>query len=184
MMKYNLSYQNQTLPMLIVKEHLDKMTIAYKMLEAGGIEIDEHISDENLERLKNGLEKYSIEILHDQKGQLVQKIKNILRRIAHAEKPQRMTISVTLSSELSLSYGYISNIFTTETHSSIENYVIMLRVERAKRLITEDNMSLKEISSKLHYSSVGHFSRQFKKTTGLTISLFRKIVANKKSNRI
>ncbi len=183
-MKYNLIFQSHAVPMMIVKQQLEKMTIPYTLLEAGGIEIQQDITDENLKLLKDSLTKYSIELLQDQKGQLVQRIKNILRRIAFDQKSQLMTISSILTEELALSYGYISNIFTTETHSSIENYHIMLRVERAKRLIVEDNLSLKEISSKLHYSSVGHFSRQFKKTTGLTISLFRKIVAQKKVNRV
>ncbi|MEK9137452.1 MAG: AraC family transcriptional regulator, partial [Bacteroidota bacterium] len=39
-------------------------------------------------------------------------------------------------------------------------------------------LTLSEISYKLHYSSVAHLSHQFKKVTGMTPSQFKKIVAN------
>jgi AraC-like DNA-binding protein len=42
-----------------------------------------------------------------------------------------------------------------------------------------DELSLTEISYKLHYSSVAHLSNQFKKITGLTPSHFKKFKENR-----
>ncbi len=171
-------------PETILREQLDRLKIEYKFLQSGEVEIQEELSISRFSEFEVSLNRYSIEILNDEKSQLVQRIKNILLELIHDDKNLSVTLSSHLSNQLNLSYGYISYIFSQYTYSSIENYLIMLKVERAKRLIMEDVMSLKEVSSVLRYSSVGHFSRQFKKTTGITISVFKKIISNKRrSNR-
>lgn len=183
-MKFNVSYQTNAGPMSIVKEQLERFNINFKFLSAGEIEIEDEISPDRYSELESCLSRYSIQILNDQKSQLVQKIKNILIELAYEDKPLVMTLSCYLAKKLNLSYGYISYVFTMHTYTSIENYIIMVKVERAKKLIMEDVLTLKEISYKLNYSSVGHFSRQFKKTTGLTISTFKKIISNKRNRPI
>ena len=52
----------------------------------------------------------------------------------------------------------------------------MQKSERAKKRMIEDGLTLTEVSYKLNYSSVAHLSGQFKKTTGLTPSMFKRIV--------
>ena len=182
-MKFNIVYQANLIPMAILKEQLEKFDINYVACNHGEIDILDEISEDHYKQLELSLGKYSIEILYDQKSQLVQRIKNILQEVAYDENQQLLTLSDYLSNQLGLSYGYISYVFTTQTFTSIENFVIMLKIERAKKLIIEGVQSIKEISYTLNYSSVGHFSRQFKKTTGLTISVFKKIVNNRKSKR-
>lgn len=183
-MRFNVTYQNSVTPMTILKEQLEKYDIHFKFTGMGEIEIQGDIPEDCYHKLQMSLGKYSIELLDDQKSQQVQRIKNVLQDLAYDNKPQAMTLSCYLSKKLKLSYGYISFIFTQQTFTSIENYIIMLKIERAKKLILEDNLTLKEISYKLNYSSAGHFSRQFKKTTGLTISIFKKIVSNRRKRPV
>ena len=183
-MKFNITYQANLIPMAIVKEQMEKYNIKYEFIGNGEIDILEEIPDECYKQLESNLGRYSIEILSDQKTQLVQRIKNLLHEVAYDDQQLRLTLSNYLSKKLELSYGYLSYVFTLQTYTSIENYMILLKVERAKRLLIEDVLSIKEISYALNYSSVGHFSRQFKKTTGLTISVFKRIVNNRRSKRI
>jgi AraC-like DNA-binding protein len=58
---------------------------------------------------------------------------------------------------------------------TIQQYIIVHKIERAKELILYDELNLTQISCKLHYSSVAHLSNQFKKVTGLTPSHFKKL---------
>jgi AraC-like DNA-binding protein len=58
---------------------------------------------------------------------------------------------------------------------TIEHYIIAQKIERAKELITYNELNLTEIAFKLHYSSVAHLSNQFKKITGLTPTHFKKM---------
>ena len=58
----------------------------------------------------------------------------------------------------------------------IIDYFILLKIDRAKKLITETELSFTEISDSLGFSSSAYFSRTFKKKTGLTPSEYlRKI---------
>jgi AraC-like DNA-binding protein len=53
--------------------------------------------------------------------------------------------------------------------------LIRQKIERAKELLIYNELSLKEISWDLGYSSVQHLSTQFKKITGLSPSQFKKL---------
>ena len=58
---------------------------------------------------------------------------------------------------------------------TIEKYLINQKIEKVKELIIYEELNLSEIAFKLGYSSVAHLSAQFKKTTGLTPTNFKKI---------
>jgi AraC-like DNA-binding protein len=89
-------------------------------------------------------------------------------------------ISAYLAKKFKHSYGYLANIFSDVTFTSIENFIILQKIERAKELILTNNLSFSEIAWKLNYSSSAHFSTQFKKTTGLTPSAFLRIIKRRR----
>ncbi|MDB5229088.1 MAG: AraC family transcriptional regulator, partial [Bacteroidota bacterium] len=119
----------------------------------------------------------------NQKSTLVQKIKDtIIEMVWLEEKLPTSKISSYIAEKLNHSYGYLSNLFSEVTYTSIENYIIIQKIERAKQMIIGDELTLTEISYRLNYSSVAHLSTQFKKTTGLTPSAFQRIIKKRRSN--
>ena len=78
-----------------------------------------------------------------------------------------------LSEKLDHSYTYLANLFSEIEATTIEQYIIKLKIERIKELIVLEEHTLSEIAYKLHYSSVAHLSNQFKKMTGLTPTHFK-----------
>ena len=90
------------------------------------------------------------------------------------DKPN-VKFSVLLSEKLNHDYGYLANFFSEVEATTIEQYLIALKVERIKELILFDELSLKQIAYKLKYSSVAHLSTQFKKVTGLTPTHFKEL---------
>ena len=84
-----------------------------------------------------------------------------------------MNYSYYISEELNYDYTYLSNIFSKVKGISIQQFIILHKIEKVKELLTHNELSLKEISNKLHYSSLAHLSNQFKKVTGSTPSLFK-----------
>lgn len=176
-MRLYIKYDINQACRVILQEQLEKLDIKYQLLDLGEIEFKENISQETYDNLQSGLARYGIELLDNQKSQLIQRIKDtIVEMVYEKDKLPTSTISSYLADKLNLSYGYISNIFSENTFTSIENYIIMQKIERAKKLIIEDGLTLTEVSYKLNYSSVAHLSGQFKKTTGLTPSMFKRIV--------
>lgn len=181
-MKLYVKYDINQACRIIMQEQLERLEIKYELLEFGEIEISDSVSDESFTELQNSLERYGIEIINNQKSQLVQRIKDtIIEMIYEKDKLPTSTISNYLADKLNLSYGYIANVFSEYTYTSIENFIIIQKIERAKKLIVEDGLTLTEVSYKLNYSSVAYLSAQFKKVTGLTPSMFKRIVDRRRS---
>lgn len=181
-MKLYVKYDINLACRIIMQEQLERLSIKYELLEFGEIEINDSVSDESFTELQNSLERYGIEIINNQKSQLVQRIKDtIIEMIYEKDKLPTSTISNYLADKLNLSYGYIANVFSEYTYTSIENFIIIQKIERAKKLIVEDGLTLTEVSYKLNYSSVAYLSAQFKKVTGLTPSMFKRIVDRRRN---
>ena len=90
--------------------------------------------------------------------------------IHYSEDEPEMNFSAYLSEKLGYNYTYLSNLFSETQGSTIEQFIILHKIERVKELIIYNEFNLTEIAWKLHYSSVAHLSNQFKKITGLTPS--------------
>jgi AraC-like DNA-binding protein len=74
-----------------------------------------------------------------------------------------------------MEYTHLSTLFSSVEGKSVERFVILQKTERIKELITYDEMSIKEISHHLGYSSLQALSSQFKKETGMTPTEFKKL---------
>ncbi|MDO4260934.1 MAG: response regulator [Eubacteriales bacterium] len=78
-----------------------------------------------------------------------------------------------VSRQLDLSPYYFSKLFKEETGSNFVEYVTNLRICRAKELLAQDGLSMKEICSRVGYSDPNYFSRIFKKNLGMTPTEYR-----------
>ncbi len=74
---------------------------------------------------------------------------------------------------LDMNYAKISRIFKKETSMTLEKYIILVKTERIKDMLENDEYSLSEIAYMMDYSSVQYLSTQFKKVTGVTVSDYK-----------
>jgi AraC family transcriptional regulator len=91
---------------------------------------------------------------------------------------RKLKYSTYLSKELGLEYHYLSTLFSSVENVTIEQYIIRQRIERAKELLKYGELTLGEIAFELGYSSVQHLSNQFKRTTGLPPTRFKRMTIN------
>lgn len=169
---------------IILQEQMQKLDVDYDVVGLNEISFRHTLSPEKAEKMKALFQKYGIEIIDNQKTALVQKIKDtIVDMVWKDDNLPNITTSAYLADKLHHSYGYLSNLFSEVTFTSIENFIILQKIERAKQMIISDNYTLTEISYQLSYSSVAHLSNQFKKTTGLTPSAFQRIIKARRENR-
>ncbi len=161
---------------IVVKEALKELDIAPVKVELGEIETKEDISSEEKKELNNKIKKAGLELLEKKQGVLIEKIRKVMIDYVYKsdEKPN-IKFSVLLSKELNHSYTYLANFFSEVEATTIEQFIIALKIERIKELILFGEDTLSEIAHKLHYSSVAHLSSQFKKATGLTPSHFKSL---------
>jgi AraC-like DNA-binding protein len=100
--------------------------------------------------------------------------------VHYKEEPLKTNFSVFLSEQLNYEYTYLSQLFSQATGTTIEQYIISQKIERAKELLLYNELNLTEISYLLNYSSVAHLSSQFKKVTGLTPTFFKNLKQHKR----
>jgi len=159
---------------LIVENELAKLGLHVTKVELGQADIIEAISIEQLGQIRSGFLKSGLELMDNPKSVLIEKIKKvIIERVYYAEEPLSINLSGYLAHQLNYNYTYLSNIFSETQGSSIEKFFIRQKIERVKKLITYDELTLTEIAYKMHYSSVAHLSSQFKKVTGDTPSHYK-----------
>lgn len=159
---------------IFVRDTLDELGISQFKVELGEIETKDDISDNEKKELNSTIKKAGMELLEKKQGVLIEKIRKVMvDYVSNSDKDPNIKFSVLLSQELNHNYTYLSNFFSEVEATTIEQYIIALKIERIKELIIfgEDNFS--EIAHKLNYSSSAHLSSQFKKVTGLTLSHFK-----------
>lgn len=71
------------------------------------------------------------------------------------------------------SVGYVRQVFKEQTGIALNEFVISMRLEKAKELLLSTTMSGKDISEAIGYSDSRYFYTQFKKRFGVTIEKYR-----------
>ncbi len=161
---------------LFVKEELKKMGFHCVIVDLGVFEIPGEISPEQRRCLEARLRTAGLELIEDKKHILIEKIKQIIIEMVHySDEVPKVNYSDYISEKLCYDYTYLSNIFSETQGVTIQQFIILHKIERVKELLHYNELNLTEISYKLHYSSVAHLSNQFKKVTGQSPSLFKKI---------
>ncbi|RZJ66285.1 MAG: AraC family transcriptional regulator [Flavobacterium sp.] len=176
-MKVRFYFDQSVLRARILKDQLDLLGINYKEDEYGVPELASKPNPDDQRELSLALQRYGLEILEKPNKCFVQRVKDIIVQEIESEKPPRKTLSSVLCDEFGCSYTHIASMFVTETLVTIEKFTLLMRIEKVKQMITAGEMTIKEICDRLHYSSSGHLSKQFKKVTGLTITQFKNISA-------
>jgi AraC-like DNA-binding protein len=168
---------------MIVKEALQKLGISYTSINLGVVEMQERITCEQRDELNENLMDSGLELLDDKKSILIEKIKRVaIETIHYADELPNIKYSEYLSQKLGYNYTYLAKIFSEVQGMTIQQYVIVHKIEKVKELLLYDELSITEIAYKMSYSSVAHLSRQFKKITGLTPGFFRKLKDKKRIN--
>ena len=166
---------------MVVKEELKKLGLHFIVVDLGEVEIMETLTRDQQESLKAGLLNSGLEIMDDRKAVLIEKIQNVVTEMIHyTEEAPKINYSKYISEKLNYDYTYLSNLFSEVKGITVQQYIIVHKIEKAKELLFNNELNLTEISYKLHYSSVAHLSNQFKKITGLTPSHFKQLKDKKR----
>ena len=160
---------------MVVKEQLNTVGLDYRNIQLGEVELKEEPAPGKLAEFDQLLSGLGFELLDDRKAAMVNQIKSTIIKLIHNSDNEELNkkTSVILSEKIGKDYHFLSGLFSATEGVTIEKYIILQRIERAKELIMYNELSLNEIADSLGYSSVQHLSQQFKKITGMTPSQFK-----------
>ena len=88
---------------------------------------------------------------------------------------QKLTIP-TVAASVEVSPSYLTALFHKHLQISPGEYIRRMKLQESKQMIRENSMNFTEIAEALQYSTVHHFSRQFKEKFGITPSEYAKSV--------
>lgn len=167
---------------MVVKEELKKLGLHFIFVDLGEIEIMEDLTAERYMQLKMALLPSGLELMDDKRAILIERIKSVIIEMIHNLNDSiKINHSDYISEKLNMDYTYLSNIFSEVKGTTIQQYIIINKIEKVKELIMYDELNLTEIAYKLNYSSVAHLSNQFKKITGFSPSYFKQLKEKRRS---
>ena len=158
---------------MAVEQNLNRLDVPFDDVNIGSINLSRALTEAESIQFDQELKMIGFEVLKDRKQVLVEEVKIALSEMLNSEDSMLVKTSSYLSERFNLEYSYLSSIFSEIQGESIEKYLIKLKVEKVKELLSYD-ATLAEIAAQLQYSSIAHLSNQFKKTTGLSPSVYKK----------
>jgi len=89
------------------------------------------------------------------------------------DKPPSLAL---LCAQFCVGRTYLSRIFKEATGNSPVNYWLHAKMKEAKKLLREETLNVTQISEALGFTSIHHFSRMFKRITGLSPTAYKNTV--------
>ena len=87
----------------------------------------------------------------------------------------RLTVPL-VAQNTDVSTSYLTALFHKHLQISPGEYIRRIKLQESKQMIREGNMNFTEIAQALQYSTIHHFSRQFKEKFGITPSQYAKSI--------
>jgi AraC family transcriptional regulator len=162
----------------VVREELTKLGLDVRNVVLGEVEVSGDLQDLPLEAIRRVLEENGFELIQDKRSKTIERIKHAVLKLVqndYEKNPIRVKDSEFIAREVGQEYHSLSTLFSSVEGMTIEQYLILQRIERVKELLKYGELTLSEIAYRMGYSSVAHVSNQFKKVTGMTPSEFKKL---------
>jgi YesN/AraC family two-component response regulator len=158
---------------VLVKEELEKLGCSPVNVELGVAELKKKISRRQKEQFARNIKKAGLELVTSEADVLVDKIKKTVSEYIDNSSRIKTNLSDYLNKKLHYDYAYLSAHFSSIQNSTIEQFMIHLKIEKVKEMLMLYDMTLTQIAYKLNYSSLAHLSSQFKKVTGIPATKFK-----------
>ena len=89
----------------------------------------------------------------------------------------RLSVDI-VAKETNVSASHLTALFRRQMNFSPGEYIRKVKLEESKSLIRDGRLNFSQIATMLHYSSIHHFSRQFKENYGISPSEYAKSLKN------
>ena len=172
-------YREDEVKVLLTKgllEFKDKIKKDYKLKDED-IKIEELIDEiyvkENLNDIINllsrELENISKEISIDSNNSAIKRV------VKYIEKNYYKDLKLEILAEIfNYNSAYLGKIFKSYTGQSFNTYLDKIRIEKAKKLLIEENLKVYEVCDNIGYKNIDYFHSKFKKYVGVSPLNYKK----------
>lgn len=159
-----------------VDQITDNLRLPVEEVALGSVTFKRKLTEKELRLFDQRLQDKGFSLVENHETELVTKMKvagiEYISYLEREKNPEKF--SLYIAKRLTHNYAYLSHLFSQNEGRTLETYLIELKVERVKELISYGKWTLSEIAWKLKYSSVQYLSNQFKKVTGQTVTEYKK----------
>ena len=131
---------------------------------------------DTLEAAKEWLESYCCGIIHRLEQKKDNRQKDMIEKVLAYIRTNYLRTDISsemLSDMVSLTPGYFGKIFSDFVGKSVNEYIIELRMNKAKELLEKNNLSVNDIAAQVGFSNQSYFTATFRKWNGLTPNQYR-----------
>lgn len=96
-------------------------------------------------------------------------------RLVDAMLCEKITLSL-IAQRINISENYISRLFKSDTGINLITYINIRKMEKARDLLCDTEMSVKEISAAVGYEDQSYFNRTFCKMFGISPTEYRRLL--------
>jgi two-component system response regulator YesN len=171
--------------MITQQRALEAMWITYRMLQELGIESERPLYSFQVTSYRQ-LRTETISMLGKMMRSAMTMNENVKPDVVHQIKQYIMENSSKdisldmIADRVNLSPYYISKLFKEQLGLNYIDYLTECRIERAKSLMCDSELSLKEITYEVGYNDPNYFSRVFRRVYGISPTEYRKMIVNNK----
>jgi AraC family transcriptional regulator len=160
---------------MVVKAELEQFGLHPDSVSLGVAELQEaELSQQQLKAINDRFLQIGFELLDDKKRKILEQVKTTIIELIHSHNDDTpIKHSEYIAQRVGRDYPFLSKLFSEAERVTIEQYLILQRIEKVKELLAYGELNLSEISWQLGYSSVAALSSQFKKVTGITPSAYK-----------
>ncbi|CAM4146841.1 AraC family transcriptional regulator [Zobellia roscoffensis] len=123
--------------------------------------------------LANDLKETGFELIDNETETLVEQIK--VKLISKIESGEMEHLFQSLAEEFGKTETALSKLFSKSEGVTLEKYTINLKIEKVKEYIQLGQLNFSEIAYTLNYKTSSHLARQFKNSTGMSMSAYKNL---------
>lgn len=166
---------------MILKSEMEDLGLPYRISPHGAIEFGEGMMEEQYGLLRENLLISGLVLLCESESKVIDKIINtIVEIIHHTDRLPNLNFKDLINEQAVSGDESILKIFSDVKGMSVLQFIVLQKIERAKELLLFEDKSLSEIADFLNYKNQHYLSAQFKKTTGLSPSYYKRLKKERK----
>src|SRR3990170_845336 len=141
----------------VVREEFTRLGLDVRSVVLGEVVVGGAVESLPADKIRRVLEENGFELIEDKRVKTIEKIKHAVLKLVqndYEKNPIRLKDSEFIAKEVGVEYHSLSTLFSSVEGVTIEHFIILQRIERAKELLRYGEWTLSEIAYMLGYKSV------------------------------